>query len=339
MFEGFRREFITVPDTVAGTGDITIHALVGGPEETDSSPLLLLHGFPQHHLMWRHIAGALAGAHPVVVTDLRGYGYSSKPEGDTRHLAYSKRALAADQRQVMALLGFHSFVCIGHDRGGRVAHRLALDHPEVLEALILLDIVPTATMWARMTAEIAQLYWHWSFLIQPNRLPEHMIGRDPEAFLRAKLGITPETPRTDVFPDEVFEAYLSCLAQAECIHAMCEDYRAAATIDLEHDRADGVDRADRVSPAWTGALDDGADLPEAGGAEAGQDDQGRIDCPLHVLWARHNRVVDSLNPLACWRPQATDPDAVTGLGLDCGHYMAEEAPEAVLRALTDVLSG
>ena len=280
-----RREFITVDE------DVSIHAVVGG----DGPPLLLLHGFPQSHLMWRSVAPVLAERFTVVCTDLRGYGDSSKPAGGDDHTAYAKRTMAADQVAVMTALGFDTFRVAGHDRGGRVAHRLTLDHPERVERLAVLDIVPTLTVFEAVTQKLATEYYHWYFLIQPGGLPEHLIGLDPEYFLRRKLGSWGAGEA--VFPDAVMAEYLRCFRDPAAIHAMCEDYRAAASIDLVHDRAD---------------LDD------------------RITCPLLVLWGGRGVVEANHDVLAAWRERATD---VRGFTVDSGHYLAEERPEETADAL------
>ena len=284
-----RREFVTVP------GGVTIHALIAG----DGPPLLLLHGFPQTHLMWRHVAPALAERFTVVCPDLRGYGDSSKPRGGNDHAAYAKRTMAADQAALMDSLDFPTFGVVGHDRGARVAHRLALDAPARVERLAVLDIVPTLTVFEQTTARLATAYYHWFFLIQPEPVPETLIGHDPAFYLRSLLGRWSSDP--GVFPDEVVEDYIRCFADTAAIHAMCEDYRAAATIDLEHDRAD-LDR--------------------------------RLACPLLALWGARGVVDANHDVLACWRARAED---VQGFTLDCGHFLAEERPDETTAALLDFL--
>ncbi|MCB9959961.1 MAG: alpha/beta hydrolase [Rhodospirillaceae bacterium] len=285
--DGPRREFVTVADGVV------LNVLIGG----DGPPLVLLHGFPESHIMWRHVAPALAEEFTVICPDLRGYGDSSKPPGGGDHATYSKRAMAADILALMDALGHDTFMLAGHDRGGRVSHRLALDAPERLEKLAVLDIVPTATVFAETTAKLATAYYHWFFLIQPNGLPERLIGSDPGFYLRQKLGRWGSDLET--FPEEVLEEYIRCFSDPAAIHAMCEDYRAAASIDLEHDRAD---------------------------AEA------RIQCPLLVLWGKNGVVEANHDVLACWRAKAVD---VRGFALPCGHFLPEEQPDATAAALLD----
>jgi haloacetate dehalogenase len=289
MFDGFRREFVSTPGC-------EIHAVVGG----EGPPLLLLHGFPQNHVMWRKIAGRLAERFTVVAADLRGYGLSGKPAGDAAHAAYSKRAMAADQVALMAALGFDRFALAGHDRGARVGHRLALDHPGAVEKLALLDIAPTLTVFETVNQAVATGYYHWFFLIQEDGFPEHFIGLDPEFFLRRTLGRWGSAG--DAIEEEAIAAYLSTFADPAAIHAACEDYRAAASIDLEHDRAD----RDR-----------------------------RIACPTLVLWGERGLVGRHYDVLARWREKAAD---VRGQPLPCGHFLLEEAPDETLEALLEFLA-
>lgn len=266
----------------------------------DGPPLLLLHGYPQTHVMWHPIAPALARRFTVVCADLRGYGDSGRPESDGTHAAYSKRAMARDQVEVMAALGFERFAVVGHDRGARVAHRMALDHPDRLSRVAVLDIVPTRDVFRLTDQETATAYYHWYFLIQPNRLPERLIGADPEFFLSEKLGHWSRT--ADCFHPDAVAEYLRCFRRPDTIHASCEDYRAAATIDLEHDEAD---------------------LHE------------KIRCPLLALWGERGFVGRKYDVLDLWRQRATQ---VQGHALDCGHFVVEEAPEPTLRALEAFLS-
>jgi haloacetate dehalogenase len=254
-------------------------------------PLLLLHGFPQTHAMWHKVAARLQQKFTLVMPDLRGYGDSDKPEGPPDHSAYSKRTMALDVLTLMRDLGFEQFFVCGHDRGGRVAHRLALDHPHPVRKLALLDISPTLAMYERTTMEFARAYYHWFFLIQPAPLPETLIGAAPGFYLRTKLGgwgsegLAPFDPRA-------LAEYERCFAEPGAVHAMCEDYRAAATIDLEHDRAD---------------------LPRL------------IDCRTHVLWGERGVVHRLFTPLEDW--QAKCAYEVTGRAVPTGHYIAEEAPD------------
>jgi haloacetate dehalogenase len=284
MFEGFTRETIDLPD-------VTIHLRRGG----SGPPLLLLHGYPQTHVMWHRVAPALAERFTVVCPDLRGYGDSSKPPGDAEHHAYSKRTMAADMAALMDALGHPRFRLAGHDRGARVAYRLALDHPERVERLALLDIIPTYTTWERMDWRRAIGTYHWQFLAQPDGLPERLINGDRAWFLRETLRRWAGDP--DCFDPEALAEYERCFDEAS-VHATCEDYRAGASIDYEIDRADFG--------------------------------QKRIGCPLLVLWGgrRGRGSVDEV--LSAWREWADD---VHVDALDCGHFIAEEAPAATHHAL------
>lgn len=279
------------------TGEVDIAAAVGG----EGPPLLLLHGFPQSHLIWRKVAPALAQRFTVVATDLRGYGASSKPPGDPEHLNYSKRRMAADQLAVMAALGFERFAVCGHDRGARVAHRMALDAPRAVQRMAVLDVAPTLAMYEGTTMAFARAYYHWFFLIQPEPFPETLIGASPEAFLRHHMGgrhagLAPFLP--DAWPH-----YVRDFSDPAAIHASCEDYRASAGIDLRHDEADRA---------------------------AGN----RLGCPVLALWGRHGVIERQFDALAAWRAVAAD---VRGQSLDCGHYLPEEAPDALLEALLPFL--
>jgi haloacetate dehalogenase len=271
----------------------TIHALRGG----SGPPLLLLHGHPQTHVCWHKIAGRLAEHFTVVLTDLRGYGDSSKPPGGERHVNYSPRAMARDQLEVMRRLGFERFAVAGHDRGARVAHRMALDAPEAIARLAVLDIAPTLTMYARTDMAFAVRYVWWFFQIQPYPIPEHLIGLDPEFYLREHLGRQSKTP--GAVTDAAMAEYLRCYCNPATIHAACEDYRAAAGIGLELDAAD---------------------------ADAGH----TIAAPLLALWGAKGVVGGLYDVLATWRERAQD---VRGHALDCGHLLPEEAPEATYDAL------
>ena len=254
------------------------------------APMLLLHGFPQTHAIWHRVAPRLAARYSLVMPDLRGYGDSAKPPTTADHAPYSKRAMARDMVELMRSLGHDHFHLCGHDRGGRVAHRLALDHPEAVERLMLLDIAPTRTMYERTTMDFARAYYHWFFLIQPAPLPERLIAAEPQFYLRAKLGGW-GSGGTDLFDARALAEYERCFTPA-AIHAMCEDYRASASIDLEHDRAD---------------------------------EDRRIECPLHVLWGERGVVHRLFSPLADWRAKARGP--VTGRATPGGHFIPEESPE------------
>jgi haloacetate dehalogenase len=280
MFEGFRRSTID-------TGEATIRVRQGG----SGPPLLLLHGNPQTHVMWHKVAPRLAERFTVVATDLRGYGDSSKPADAPDHAPHSKRAMARDQIAVMRQLGFERFSVAGHDRGGRCAYRMALDHPEAVTKLAVLDIIPTGEHFRRTDMRFALAYWHWFFLAQPYPLPEQMIGADPDWYcLRG---------RRHLFDPEALAEYLRCFRNPETRHAICEDYRAGATVDCDHDEADR--RAGR-----------------------------RIACPVLALWGAHAKLQSWYDTLAVWRDWAND---VRGRALPCGHYLAEELPEETANEL------
>lgn len=269
---------------------VAINAMTGG----HGPPLLLLHGHPQTLACWHRVAPALARRHTVVLTDLRGYGDSAKPGGGPDHIAYSKRAMARDQVAVMHALGFNHFLAAGHDRGGRVLHRLLLDFPGVVTRAALFDIAPTATMYASVTKEFATRYIWWFFLIQPEPLPETLIGNNLEFYLHAHIARQNKTAGA-IDPDAYAE-YRRCYTR-ETLHAVCEDYRAAAGIDLVHDAADT---------------------------------ERKIEVPLLVLWGAKGVVGNTWDVLASWREKAGD---VRGEALPCGHYLPEEAPELVVDRL------
>ncbi len=291
LFPGLRRFAIE-------TAGATIAGVTGG----SGPPLLLLHGHPQTHAIWHKVAPALAERFTLVACDLRGYGDSSKPPAEAGHANYSKRAMAADMVAVMAQLGFARFAVMAHDRGARVAHRLLADHSQAVERAVLLDIAPTLAMYEQTSDTFARAYWHWFFLIQPAPLPERLIEADPHAYVRDVMGrrsagLAPFDPRA-------LAEYTRCLALPGTAHGICEDYRAAASIDLEHDRADR--------------------------------DAGRLlQTPLLVLWGADGVVARCFEPLVEWRKLAAQ---VEGEALPCGHYIPEEAPEALLaRALPFLL--
>lgn len=249
-------------------------------------PLLLLHGYPQTHWMWRQIAPQLAQDFTVVATDLRGYGYSHKPLGMPDHSNYSKRVMAAEQVEVMAKLGYDEFYVIGHDRGGRVAHRLALDYPSKVKKLALLDILPTYYMYQQCDRYLATAYYHWFFLIQPFPFPENLIINNSAYFLRSCL--QKWSYKSEVFTEDIVEEYLGSFKDYATIHGTCEDYRAAATIDLEHDQ---------------------------------QDLSTQITAPLLLLWGGKGIIGKRYDVLNVWQDRAVD---VRGYALDCGHFLPEE---------------
>lgn len=287
MFEHFKKASFK-------SASVTINYRIGG----NGPPVLLLHGYPQTHVIWHKIAERLAERFTVVVSDLRGYGDSSKPATNETHEPYSKRTMGNDQIQLMRQLGFDTFLLVGHDRGGRVGHRMALDHPDRIEQLVVMDIAPTYTMYTGANLEFAKAYYHWFFLIQPFDLPERLIGANPQFFLRAKLGQWGRD--SGAFTPEALAEYQRCFT-AETIHASCEDYRASAAIDLQHDQAD-IDRGKKIS------------------------------CPLLCLWGDKGFVGRHYDVVAEWGKWASD---VRGHSLPCGHYLPEEAPEATLTALLE----
>ncbi|HLL39475.1 MAG TPA: alpha/beta hydrolase [Rubrobacteraceae bacterium] len=290
MFEGFERVQVE-------TEEASIHAVRGG----EGPPVLLLHGYPQTLAMWHLVAPRLTESFTVVAADLRGYGDSSKPAGGKDHAGYSKRAMALDQVKLMQELGFDSFAVVGHDRGGRIAHRMALDHPEKVAKLAVLDIAPTRHVFETADKELATAYYHWFFLIQPYDLPERLIGADPDYFLGKKLAAW--ASNADVFDREAYAEYMRCFRDPRTIHASCEDYRAAATIDLTHDEADR---------------------------------NRRVECPLLALWGEKGVVERLYDVLEVWRGYASD---VRGKALPCGHFLAEESPVKTAEEVVPFLKG
>ncbi|MGQ0728954.1 alpha/beta fold hydrolase [Acidovorax sp.] len=286
LFPGFTARRVPTPDGQH------IHTLVGGT----GPALLLLHGHPQTSAIWHKVAPKLAQHFTLVLADLRGYGDSAKPEGDAEHLLYSKRTMAADMLAVMQHLGHPRFTVLAHDRGARVAHRLAADHPAAVQRMVLLDIAPTLAMYEQASNAFARAYWHWFFLIQPAPLPERLIEADPAAYVRDVMGR--RSAGLAPFDARALAEYVRCLALPGTAHGICEDYRASAGIDLVHDRAD---------------RDAGRQLP----------------MPLLALWGEQGVVHQCFQPLAEWQRVAAD---VRGHALPCGHYIAEEAPDALLDA-------
>lgn len=282
-FPGFKQDKTT-------TSGAVINFVVGG----NGPGLLLLHGYPQTHIMWRKIAPQLSEKFTVVIPDLRGYGDSSKPPDGENHSAYSKRAMAQDQVELMKTLGFDRFAVVGHDRGGRVAHRMALDHGDSVAKLAVLDIVPTYKLYHSVTKELATAYFHWFFLIQPAPFPETFLANNVEFYLKAWVfkGVYP-----GAVDSQTFAEYLRCFCDPATIHASCEDYRAAASIDLDHDVAD-LDR--------------------------------KISCPVLALWAEQGVMHRLFKVLDTWRERASN---VNGKALPGGHYLAEQTPQPVLEEL------
>lgn len=285
----------TLQDVTLDNG-VTLRVARGG----QGAPLLMLHGHPQNHLAWRKIAPQLAQHYEVILPDLRGYGDSDKPASDEMHQPYSKRAMAGDISQLIDALGLKRVAFVGHDRGGRVGHRLALDHPEKVSCCVFVDIAPTATMYARTDKIFATRYFWWFFLIQPWPLPETMIGHDPAFFLRKHIDGQLKTPGAT--EPEIFNDYLRCYQDPAMIHAVCEDYRAAASLDLQHDAADSA---------------------------------RRIGCPLLALWGEKGTVGQLYDVVETWQDVADD---VQGHALPCGHSPHEEVPALFLQQLERFLA-
>ena len=285
-FPGFEAKKFSA---ISEDGPIEISYLIGG----NGPPLLILHGFPQTKAIWSQVAPELAKHFTVVAADLRGYGASSKPHGKADHSTYSKRSMAADQHALMKSLGLDQFFLLGHDRGGRVSHRLALDFPESVLRLMVLDISPTLKMYQNTTMEFARGYWHWFFLIQPEPVPETMIGANPEYWLKNHMG---RHAGTGIFSPDRWAEYLAGASHSAGMHAMCEDYRAAASIDLIHDRED---------------------------LAAGK----KLRMPVKVLWGEHGLVNKCFRPLDDWEGVAVE---VTGKAVPSGHYIPEEIPDQLL---------
>jgi haloacetate dehalogenase len=278
------------PPCPAERDGVSLFARQGGPE--GAPPLLLLHGHPQTMAMWMRVAPTLALTRRVVLMDLRGYGDSARPDAGTGSAAYAKREMAADALHLMHALGHTRFDVLAHDRGARVAHRLALDHPAAVKRLLLLDIAPTLAMYEGTTEAFARAYWHWFFLIQPAPLPERLIEADPLAYLQDTMG----RRGAGLFAPEAWAEYRRSIERPGSAAAICADYRASAGIDLLHDRADRA----------AGRL---------------------VTAPLRLLWGAEGTVGRCFNPLALWQAAAVD---VSGRALPGGHYIAEQSPEALL---------
>ena len=277
----------------------TTGAIINGVIGGSGPPVLLMHGWPQTHVVWHKVASTLAKSYTVVATDLRGYGDSSAPPDGANHNGYSKRAMAVDQVELMQQLGFGRFAVVGHDRGGRVGHRMALDYPDSVTKLAVLDIVPTYKLYNTVTKNFATVYFHWFFFIQPSPLPETLLSHSAEFFLRTwafggEIG--------NAISEQVFAEYLRCFRNPNTLHAMCEDYRAGATVDLEHDKAD-LDK--------------------------------KIRCPVLTLWGGKGAMDPLYNVAATWKERASH---VQGKALPCGHYLPEQLPTEVSAELASFLS-
>jgi len=288
VFQGF------VEERIEGDG-ATLFLRRAGPD--GATPIVLLHGYPQTSAMWHAVAPTLARSYQVICPDLRGYGRSDKPKTDPSHEAYSKRSMANDIVEVMRRLGHEQFLVGAHDRGARVAHRLGLDHPDRVRAMVLLDIAPTREMYANTSADFGQAYWHWFFLTQPQPLPENMIGADPEGFW--KLKCFNQAHGENPFSDAAIAEYLAAFTSSDAIHASCEDYRAAASIDIDHDNAD---------------------------------DGRKLAMPVLALWAKRGVIATCFDALDLWRQRA---EQVQGEALDATHYMAEEIPDQIATRMSN----
>lgn len=283
MFKNFKQDVIEV-------NGVNINYKIGGKGE----PLLLLHGYPQSHVLWRKIAPLFAENYTVICSDLRGYGDSDKPQSDKKHLTYSKKTMGLDQNELMKKLGFNEYFLVGHDRGGRVAHRMAIDFKENIKKVSVLDIVPTSHVFKNTNAILAKRYYHWFFLIQSYPLPETMIGNDPEYYMRSKLQMW--GANNEYLTEEIIQEYLRCFT-TETIQASCEDYRAGASIDLVHHE---------------------------------EDFDKKISCPLQVLWGSKATLEELYDPIKVWKEWALN---VEGQSIDCGHFLPEESPIETYNAI------
>jgi haloacetate dehalogenase len=292
MFDDFK-------DVSATVDGVRIKAIQGG----NGPALLLLHGHPQTHAIWHKVVPELTKHFTVVAADLRGYGDSGKPEGLPDHSNYSKRRMAQDQVDLMRALGYESFAVLAHDRGGRVAARMALDHPAVVKKLITLDVAPTLAMYEKTSFEFARAYWHWFFLVRPAPFPETLIRADADLYLKQTIGA--RSAGLKPFTPEAYAEYLRCLQQPETAHGICEDYRASITIDLEHDRES---------------------------LAKGQ----KITCDFLALWGAEGVIEKCFDPIAEWKHLSNN---VSGHSLPCGHYIPEEAPELLLERVLPFLQG
>lgn len=281
------------------TGEVIIHTWIGGNGE---EAVLLLHGHPESHLMWHKVAPELAKDYTVVIPDMRGYGESSKPKGTSDHATYSKRVMANDQVTVMQQLGFERFHIAGHDRGGRVCHRMMADHPDKVKSAVLLDIIPTIDVYDRTDQMIATKYWHWFFYIQPEPFPENFLGSQPEYFIRSNIlkKTIPGSLASDTFPEDIVQEYIRYYADPATVHAIAEDYRASATIDWEHDMADR--------------------------------DQ-KLTVPVMCVWGSDGNICQIWDVVEIWKRRALD---VTGYGVPgCGHFVPEEKPEITVEKIRE----
>ena len=292
MFDDFK-------DVSATVDGVRIKTIQGG----NGPALLLLHGHPQTHAIWHKVVPELTKHFTIVAADLRGYGDSGKPEGLPDHSNYSKRRMAQDQIDLMRTLGHESFAVLAHDRGGRVAARMALDHPTVVKKLITLDVAPTLAMYEQTSFEFARAYWHWFFLVRPAPFPETLIRADADLYLKQTIGA--RSAGLKPFTPEAYAEYLRCLQQPETAHGICEDYRASVTIDLEHDRDSLAKRQ-------------------------------KITCDFLALWGAEGVIEKCFDPIAEWKHFS---DNVSGHSLPCGHYIPEEAPELLLERVLPFLRG
>jgi haloacetate dehalogenase len=283
MFDNFKQDSIEV-------NGVNINYKIGGQGE----PLLLLHGYPQSHILWRKIAPLFAKDYTVICSDLRGYGDSDKPKSDKKHLTYSKKTMGLDQNELMKKLGFNEYFLVGHDRGARVAHRMAIDFKESIKKISVLDIVPTSHVFKNTNAILARRYYHWFFLIQSYPHPETMIGNDPEYYIRSKLQMW--GANNHYLTEDIIKEYLRCFT-TESINASCEDYRAGASIDLVHHE---------------------------------EDLHKKINCPLQALWGSKGTVEELYDPVKVWKEWATN---VEGQSIDCGHFLPEESPIETYNAI------
>ena len=283
MFKNFKQDVIEV-------NGVNINYKIGGKGE----PLLLLHGYPQSHVLWRKIAPLFAENYTVICSDLRGYGDSDKPQSDKKHLTYSKKTMGLEQNELMKKLGFKEYFLVGHDRGGRVAHRMAIDFKENIKKISVLDIVPTSHVFKNTNAILAKRYYHWFFLIQSYPHPETMIGNDPEYYMRSKLQMW--GANNEYLTEEIIQEYLRCFT-TETIQASCEDYRAGASIDLVHHE---------------------------------EDFDKKISCPLQVLWGSKATIEELYDPIKVWKEWALN---VEGQSIDCGHFLPEESPVETYNAI------